>query len=67
MSFARIIWDERMKCKYWIREKNAGATVRKFRSELRRQGVKFTETHKPMDAYRTPKYLRNREVVLFQW
>ena len=65
-GFARIVWDERVKRRYWLKKKNSGVVVRKFRAELKRQGVKFTETHHPLGRFNA-LHLKDREIVEFKW
>jgi hypothetical protein len=64
---ARIIYDERTQSNY--RKGNPGVTVRKFRSELKRQGLTWTETHY-LHGEKWLGYLLwsdDRSIVEFKW
>jgi len=72
MGQARIIYDERKHRYPRLKKKNPGATARKFRKELRRQKINFSESHFAKGqmerlGFVIPEYLKDREVVLFKW
>lgn len=67
---ARIIWNE--KGRRGRKEPNCwGYTVNKFRKELKRQKIQFTETHHRKGRYKKfthpLSHLSDREVVVFKW